>query len=579
MEGYKYPIICCLSDGRGVYQSLQHFYTAQVAGQAQHCETGNMCIKLTRHFRCSATVEHKCEYLVRCSSPFVWSDDIEKGIKDQPCMEELDTGEEWYNEPCSDCTGEPPVPKTSPTRVVRLTQSKNEGEGVAVGAYAEQLAHWLFVSMHEVGTNPFFKDKGNEWADKALMERQMSILGEMICHVRPEHGGQWELGRKDGWDEGTQTTREGVLDLLEGYGCHCLSTQNPWLCNWALHIRRKIAAGLYYGLADPFQNKTTLDQAGLESLYEHQDSLLQRHVEFRKRILDHGLSVQGKHRMLEVLPTELADRVERTRLLLDDSQNLVELYKKEIEHVGSDENARRKSQARHESRASLMTWVRLILAYDSGLTIERARAILAYFAANVVKYDPGWKNYQPLPMEFGVCKRLAFMANKLYKRVPDWVNSTTGKFTGEGFPLDLTTKWEDWTRIERERASFMHRSIVEANEFEVDEMKESGDAVCGICLESFDDHVNAISNVPVQSRWCSYMGRSHWCGHACLMRFARTLQGDGSSVPGCPICGDEFVVDPLEDETITCWAALFGHQLRVSFTRRRPGVSRWLKSL
>jgi hypothetical protein len=496
-----------------------------------------------------------CEYLVRCSSPFRWSEDVVRGIKDQPCMEELDTAEEWYNEPCSDCTGELLVPKTSPTRVVRLIYSKrpgevaNEGDGGAVGAYAEQLAHWLFIFLHKAGTNPFLK--GKEWADGALMERHMTILRELICHVRPEHGGQWGLVREDRWDEETQTIREGVLDFLSVDVCDCLSTQNPWLCNWALHIRRLVAARIYYDLANPEVNEMGLDDAELGSLYELQESLLQCHVEFRKMILDHGLSVLGKHRMLEVLPTELADRIERTRLLLYDTQNLLGSYRKEIEHLGSDEKARRESQARHESRASLMKWVRVILAYDSGLTIERARAILAYFAANVVKYDPDWEKYQPMAMEFGACKRLAYIANSSYTNVPDWVTRTVRDYRGERFTLDLAVRWADWARIDRTRASLIHRTVVRATQAEVDEMKKNGGAVCGICLESFDDHDNAVSNVPVQNWRCSYMGRSHWCGHACLMKFARTLQGDSSPGPRCPICRAEFV-DPREDEHIIC---------------------------
>ncbi|KAK4132375.1 hypothetical protein BT67DRAFT_443938 [Trichocladium antarcticum] len=520
-----------------------------------------MCIKLTRHFQCSETVAHTCEYLVRCSTPFVWSEHIINGWDDQPCLEaeELDVVEQWYDEPCSYCTGELCVPKTRPVRVnmrfgrgSTTTSLGEAAEGGAVAAYAEHLGRWLVAYLYEPSSDFFWSDaylQQNVMDRGTMDQRHMTILGELTCQIRPEHGCQWKFGRSRVWNDNTQTMEDGdSLTLLPVEPCDCVSTRDPWLSNWALHVRRVGAARVLQNSARASDDRTYIGQALREEIYQTQERLIKSHVEIRRNIL--RFSALGKYPMLEVVPMERAQREQRADLLAQDNYNLVVACLGEVAQLGPAE------RRRCQSRSEVMIWVRLILAYDSGLTTQRARAILAFFAARVVKYDASWEggehHHLTGILELDACRRLAYLANRCGGGLHDRVMATWREFSnerGSAFPTQLETRWADWERLDRARADAVRRGIVRPTQAELDEMRKSGDGdVCAVCLDRFGDHESAVSKLPVRNWKCSLNGSGggdepgtkHWCGAVCLMKYARTLQGSSAPTPRCPICRTEF---------------------------------------
>jgi hypothetical protein len=193
-----------------------------------------MCIKLTRHFQCSAEAEHECEYLIRCSNPdFMLGDMVpvvssRENRQSRLCEEDPEVREDWYEEPCPKCTGAMDVPLTPAVRVLErgLLDIENEDEnpddddGIAKAEeYIQNLAYWMYASMCSPGS-PLAQ--AGEEMPRSQDERQMGVLNELICKVDPSHGSPWRLQRD---------ADIGFIFLTPADGCDCLATQNPWLSN------------------------------------------------------------------------------------------------------------------------------------------------------------------------------------------------------------------------------------------------------------------------------------------------------------------------------------------------------------
>jgi hypothetical protein len=192
-----------------------------------------MCIKLTRHFQCSASAEHECKYLVRCSNPDFRLEDMVPDEDGEPenrqfrlCQEDPEFREEWYEEPCPKCTGEMDIPRTPPVRVVErgiLDFEDGDREGAGIGKkvleYIQNLSYWLYASMCSPGSP--LAQAGNN-VRHGQVERRIGVLNELICKANPEHGSPWRI----------QGVAEGEFRFLTlAHGCDCLATQNPWLSN------------------------------------------------------------------------------------------------------------------------------------------------------------------------------------------------------------------------------------------------------------------------------------------------------------------------------------------------------------
>jgi hypothetical protein len=316
-----------------------------------------------------------------------------------------------------------------------------------------------------------------------------------------------------------------------------LSTQNPWLSNWALHIRRSIASDVYSQILDPDRSHPELSGDELQQAHATQKRFMANYKKLAK-------VNPGQRPILEVLRTTKEWRHERYDALKNDGIQLLARCQWDVAELEDAEE-----EKRLEARAGLVVWVAFLLALDSGLTLERARVILALFMAKMVAYDPHWRDFDERSSDSDPFKRLAHAANKHPVGVPEWVTETLDAFKSAEFAESLHNYCTRWERQDRERAAVVHRNIVRADEADVAALGESGDAACAICLEPFEEHDTALLRLPVQNWRCHRAGHKHWCGHHCLVRFARTLQGPSlvAPEPRCPMCRTMFE-DPKPEE-------------------------------
>ncbi|KAH6854154.1 hypothetical protein B0I37DRAFT_394807 [Chaetomium sp. MPI-CAGE-AT-0009] len=528
-----------------------------------------MCIKLIRHYQCSTTVEHVCEYIIRCSNPTYMIEDLVglnvPGRRRRPCLDEgtLESREEWYEQACPDCSGENVAPRTECVRAVdhgipgRDDEYRhryfNDPDSVpdddAVSVYAQNLAFWLLASMHMPGRrfdvlNPMTGPgpMGDESNPLVMDERRMYVLNELICQVYPEHGCLCKLGLDE---SAMQEGRREFGHQLPSRGCPCFATQKPWLCNWATHFRREAARDLWLRLT------STEDRLDAELAYNLQErTFLQCAVLGKAAAATKGEASPEALPVLEVWQPPRDAIADRDWILGRDARLMVSFcedrhFEEEPEKEEGVIPEHEKNFLRLEARASLLPWATFILMHDSGLTIRRAREILAFFAARVLRYNPEWREFKPQLLAYDACDRLKVLANERPDDVADWAWMTLAPFLSDpDVDKILRLSYVVWQQRDRQRVSAVCRNMVAATKAEFEALRESGDTRCPICFEDFDDHVSALSTHPVQNRRCYERGHRHWLNAACLVRFARTLLNaddeDAAPGPRCPICLTEF---------------------------------------
>ncbi|KAK4044423.1 hypothetical protein C8A01DRAFT_12212 [Parachaetomium inaequale] len=518
-----------------------------------------MCIKLTRHFWCAPTVEHVCQYLIRCSNPTFMPEDLAgeevAGRQRRPCLEEgnLETHEEWYRQACPSCTGEMDTPRVTcvqvgsitipgPSEDARLEEYFSNADSVddtdVVSVYVQNLAYWLFSYFDSEEAS--YGDDGPsgmmrvEELAAAQDERRTCVLNELVCQVHPEHGSP--LRMVPGEEAQAMGGEMGFNLQSPDDGCGCLSTESPWLRNWALHVRRTVSTQVYVQMVEPDDDGVNQGRLDLAIDYDREQRTFRQCAALQKAAADKGPSALEALPVLEMLhrPKEVVDQ--RAQILEQDARSLILRCREDVMYLGGD----RQEFERHEARASLLPWASFILTHDSGLSTGRAREILALFAARVVRYDPEWQEFEPRIWGYDAGQRLAQLANRYPAGVSVWAAETLELVRdAAAFEDEFNTRYADWEGEDRERVALVHRNLVVASQAQLEELRRSGDAVCPICLEHFDDHSSAASKRPVQNRRCHQGGHAHWCGSACLVRFARTLYGDAIE-PRCPICRTNF---------------------------------------
>jgi hypothetical protein len=407
----------------------------------------------------------------------------------------------------------------------------------AVSVYAQNLAYWIFsyldadeVSYSDDG--PFPMIPAEELA-AAQDERRTCVLNELICQVHPEHGSPMRMVPYEEGEE-MQFDLETPVD-----GCGCLSTPRPWLRNLALLVRRTVSTRVYVRMVQSDGDDEGQGQPNLARTYDREQRIFQQCAALQKAATEKGPSAPEALPVLEMLhlPKEAVDQ--RARILEQDARALILCCRADIAQLGGD----RQEFERHETRASLVPWASFILTHDSGISTRRAREILALFAARVVRYNPEWDEFKPQIWGHDGCQRLARRANKYPGFVSAWANDTLNMFkdaAAADFDEEISnTRYADWVAEDRERVAVVRRNLVTASQAQLEELRASGDAVCPICLQNFDDHPTARSKCPVQNRRCHEGGHAHWCGLPCLIRFARTLYGEDIE-PRCPICRTSF---------------------------------------
>ncbi|EAQ92900.1 predicted protein [Chaetomium globosum CBS 148.51] len=535
-----------------------------------------MCIKLIRHFECSIMVEHTREYLARCSNPTYLIEDLvgslpgPGGLGRRPCLDEgtLETREEWYKQACPDCTGENEAPKEGCSGVIehnipgrgddRRYEYFSNAHLVpyddAVNVYAHNLAYWLLANIYSpdrsrIRNSTLWSGPMGTYSDISVwQERNTYIMNELLCQVDPGHGFLCRLAVDESIPD-EESTEFGLQ--LPHEGCPCPSTQKPWLCNWALHIRREAARDIYLQLMD--MSNGILDEAN----YKLQQEVINHCGNISKltaanAIADKGPSAPEALPVLEIQHPLGDALVDRGWVLGWDAGVMAELFACRV----LDEDDEPLGSARHVSRASLLPWAVFILMHDSGLTLRRAREILALFASKVVRHYPDWRDFRPqLLTGYDACERLAAVASLRPLYIPDWVNKTLGPLLNiTDFNTKTRIKYTLWQKQDRGRVNSVWANVVTATDAQFQALRESGDTRCPICLEEFDDHDSALPKNPVQNWHCYCRGNKHWINMTCLTKFARTLYNladeDAAPPPRCPICRTTFEDSESEsDET------------------------------
>ncbi|KAK3362292.1 hypothetical protein B0T25DRAFT_2873 [Lasiosphaeria hispida] len=517
-----------------------------------------MCIKLIRHFACSAEVEHTVNYIIRCSTPLQDPRTFGQAGGQQPCLVGLDEEEEWYREPCVKCSGECDVPTTAACRTERHetaepipeiygsfgdTMDFRERHNTPASLYAKQLVRFylLFLSMRFLP----FRKYGMGWQDNGRLHESawLSSMGvalrEMHCRSAVTHRAAF-----------INTTGEpGDADEYSPVVCDCLLGHRPHFSNPALDFRTCIAEDIVAWLIEPDNTgRLTFSLGEKVSL-----DFLQRAVLENIRAIPtrDGSLAPSDAPFIELIAPMTKEEYQRR------SANLRMVFKT----LGDTIPGPVKSQPGFKAIMGLVKTVWPLLALDRGLSLGRAARAFRWFAAGLLAQiqRPDWGRYRPyigetdgVPEEecaMAEHARLAYLAchsnpmtaiPRLSSIVRGWAERFLRSPVREGHPF------AKWVERDRRRAKRVLDNIVLATTEERRRL-EATEATCLICLEKFSDHEGhrGAYPAPVQNRRCSEAGANHWFSQACIVKYARTLQFDiwrpfHAVPPHCPVCRRPF---------------------------------------
>ncbi|KAK3941100.1 hypothetical protein QBC46DRAFT_340900 [Diplogelasinospora grovesii] len=609
-----------------------------------------MCIKLTRYFACYETVQHTCRYIVRCSHPVEWGKGYRDGEKEQPCLASLDERREWYeNERCPTCTGENEVPRTAPVCVQThlavddLDEAEDDELSEAyremISAYVDRISRLLFIYMvgprgyqnHEIILpDPFVvsgRDSGYEYDDlddhlrdemildkNALLERQAVLATELLCKVSPRHGTEFSIRSTP--VENAEAFGEWLQYRQADNNCECLPTVAPNLSNMATKLRREIAQNIYLNLINHMFARVTprfcknylqkLEILILESAEEvqsHSNKRLQKQQERRQAKGEGGEDASDNDgdgvtvlpllklwtvKEFEQRKSFLGDVIDKKlRQLAMEIDDKIDDLQERLGGGGLLMEAQKLMEKRLlESRANLTGFMKILLALDTGLTIERAGSIMRLFMNMVVKFDWLWTRYEPTVEKIDPDgpgqpatphKRLAWMANHHVDEVTAWALTTMIRPTWSQTSWwdMLGARFENFMQADEARAKIVRQNVVAATSTELANLREESADYC-FCGSQFTDPIPDFPNrqeqqtqnqldslpsdldlttrhVPYQNKRCHAAGASHWACLGCLVRNARALPHSRGIEPHCPMCRTHYVeqspeYDDEEDE-------------------------------
>jgi hypothetical protein len=456
--------------------------------------------------------------------------------------------EEWDG-PCPECQGlvnalpshsgpynRPLQPRTSTAKPA----ADEDKEALAVAQYVGSLANRLLTYLHAPNgpfydTDPLrYEPEIGGWIEDGLKERHMGILAELNCRVNPEHGCHLRLETDEEHDEGIFLSDDGTND------CDCWSTYRPFLVNPALEIRRRVSMAVYIQFVRPLtlgelEEARDFDRVWHEAQKLYKDSILGT---------DNPRSKIGHHPVLETLTIYPTKLVERGKALEDLSWELHRTYLRCYQWRSlSDED-----RQRFRARLKMMKWVRLILANDTGLTLQRARKILIMFTFLFVKHDPRWQTRQAnpyigpnwLPVE--LIQRLGASVNRHYNDIARWVERTILLEMREAHSVGYRDTWRwRWHWADRKRTRAVLDNVIPATEEELEALRNGvGETFCAGCGLDFDDH-DTVFKIVVRNKHCP-PGSRHWAIESCLVKLGRVLFPPKmvAPPPRCPICRTEF---------------------------------------
>ncbi|KAH6619463.1 hypothetical protein B0J18DRAFT_481951 [Chaetomium sp. MPI-SDFR-AT-0129] len=576
-----------------------------------------MCIKLKRRFLCAPGVYHTCEYLIKCSNPSFNIDHLISGTianDNLPlCFQEenLEFREEWYYTPtdpghgddnrerCPDCTGEGDVPLREPVKVGTNPQGSQEPDddgpmatkrrrvyfefcrtaksgGDFAMEYCNSLLIWLYTRMFsrlsslcEALPDAAIVPTGWDDDDEELQLLEMAddmvyLFNELVCRATAFHPSPSRLLPRDDYPLDEQGGEDDGLGFaFPSSGCSCRLTKKPFLNNWASHIRRKLANEAFAALMADGNGGLAQD---LRPALRHQEIVFARQKALQAAVeRDERFKAVTSLPVLEIIRPSMSSRAFRNYTLTRDCDALLNRCRSEGKTRAP--NGLYNHPLEQTARGELLTWARLILVHDIGISLSRARDILAVFGGLVVRFDPRPSPYSqesplpaPDPVDFARC--INETVNEHPTAVTEWVRETTKPFIeARDFEHPFADAATSYIHHEVYRYWLIRDNHKEATEAEFDALRRAGDDTCPICFETFDEHPPSTqySSRPWQNLVCYEKGRGHWCGAVCLLKFGRAISDDVTAFapnsvaegppPRCPLCREEFLgSDESSDE-------------------------------
>ncbi|KAL1864621.1 hypothetical protein VTK73DRAFT_5775 [Phialemonium thermophilum] len=501
-----------------------------------------MCYRLIRHFKCQcggSLQSHRREWIVRCSTPNIATDATVAGSEDQPCLQALDTQEEWYDPqpgeylPCDLCSGQsvhPPVKPTASSRHVFGRQYNPAEFDKAVTNYSDSLLRlfyswltavptgWHPAQDHQVMGGP---DQQNPLRVRERMEISECVVEELSCKEFPDHG----------WIDYT----------AEEVGCQCDLQNSPFLSNFASEARAYVAEKLTRRL--DHWNVDEVDYIGAphdlaQFTLFHNEKLRTLQRSASRRIVDGP-------RFIPVMEP-FGDAVLKKRLR--QLTAIVSIYRDKAKSTISELFGDRFDQTRQTIMLRLRTrlcreLIARVLADDTGLMQERAVAIMRHICAQLLQPSADWqvRNFSSLDGKKDWAERIAYTINNYWAKpfYPDLPYDTflAQMVEPSDFRVEYLSDWQEYMERDRARAT---RAKCFAQPAPPDELQRlmAEKQSCPICGEEYglaDGSTKERDELPVVPIRCLARGAEHYCGQSCLVRQAR--QAEHRNVPPrCVYC-------------------------------------------
>lgn len=478
-----------------------------------------MCLLLTRHYKCytrdgqavNPQSHPPRQWIQPCSSPLIVTREIRAGTAQQPCLSALDTRDEYYNHPCPECTGggvasdgKPYVIETDGFDYAASGENKRAYDH-AVHNFAIQLVklYYAWIDDHWRG--------GVDGPESQLPERAAIVVRELACREDASHRAR---------------------DPESGLFCCCLLTACPLLNNFASQRRFDMALQCCQSHVEEGR-----DSGGAWAT--HVRGVLRRARDDAGNEYE-AISAWMTTRSPAVMSVVRPFGRGELQMRRDQLESMVA-------GVGTADVERIDSGPR--CIYHVVANMREILALDTGLTLERAKAILGVIrdammldgvpsetaqAARSLSRESGFD----LTWTDRLFELLAENAPMYWKRERyemdfllgdgdrpiewGWWNSPVSANHRLGL---MEMEWFSHIQRHRQRLQEADRNIVD-----LDAIQIGPDARCAICGNDFTSN-EAPFDVPATPDRCAGT-HSEGFGRRCLLYFASTT----TNVPFCPIC-------------------------------------------
>ncbi|KAK4465564.1 hypothetical protein QBC42DRAFT_311700 [Cladorrhinum samala] len=531
-----------------------------------------MCIQRTRNYTCEPGVNHTITYRHFCSSPPPHG--FDGGLNrcfDHECEADLDWVTETYaaGEMCPDCTGGREHPVNKPIAVV---SSKVEVPNLPadraaafrkfpVELYKRRLCRllWAWFNIPDVSGAPILghvdyppniiRENIGNWIKDDLA----IVVSESICPVTPEHG-MYQ------WISNLSPNPE-VLDFNISYSynhwkdCACIPIAEPRLVNPAKWLRLRMAQQLLQSQLWRGQG-----QDYLLSLAGFQNACLGMYKNNAARLTERtGRSARAAHYYLPVY--------EYDREAMADRKQKLEAYAESL-FAGRYQNdpvmeaeLTEDQVGQLKNRYAVASFACLLLAADTGLTLERATEILHEIMEEAVKFNPHLES----TFVIGSVEHTA--GEKLYMSFTcgsplagNWGTAIVFKMWNI-----LNRKTESrWNRfVERDdwRVNLIKQNLKYASADDMRELTEAAERTerksltCQICWSEYEEH-DSVLKTPCRLKKCDEARRACWYTASCYIKSMRAkyhpeLERLPARCTSCTTALEDFDPgEPVKDKSV-----------------------------